>query len=194
MIEKYQNNIEQESLIKVNKIYFVIHPGFCLDDSWIMPTREITEKFLELLKKYETYLLALPKNEIAVIFEPSNILFPKWRQYKKERANISEKRWMHLVDALQQKLGRRLIVLKDEGMIGHYDASPRNLKNIIKNIAVARGFKISKETAKLCFGECAVVCVQNAARGLAEWFGETKPIPINEELTDESVWQSLEKN
>ncbi len=177
------NNIENMERPKhINKIQFLIHPGFISDPNledvtasqrdagFMRPAEELLDKYIEEAK-------ILGENEIIFAFLDSDK-----GQIKSHIQN--EELYIQKLNKLRDILGRRFIVLLGVDYHDFFDR-PNEIFENAKRIAQARGYEFDSDTITEAYGECMNVCVEAGAIAFNKAGGFTTPTKININLTNE---------
>ncbi|OGD97478.1 hypothetical protein A3H87_04840 [Candidatus Curtissbacteria bacterium RIFCSPLOWO2_02_FULL_42_37] len=186
---------KEHELIVVNRINFLIHPGFIGEEAESLFSdqvriEDIREESAELLLRYRHIIdrVADSHNELLLL-----IPYDLKKDFRKA---IKEKRhWLELARYAKQRLGARFMVIPDDLRISfewtNEDIKTQELKEYIKSKLTKRGLLVSEDAESFCYGETSGVCVTDAAINLNGIFDLKKPTRIILGLTE--GYKDLEK-
>lgn len=166
----------QHSPQQVEKINFLIHPGFLssLDEDDVeFDDFSVIDDGINLLPIYEekAQKISVQDNEILIIFTHST---------REELKNaIGEKcAYIQAINKIRKLLGRRLIVLANDH--NGADVAVNGLKKII----TARGFRFDSDVDSESGGETIGLCVEDWSQDLNEKLDLRKKTRINTAYTN----------
>ncbi len=184
------SNINLQSKPNIQKIHFLIHPGFLSREVPLMPENDPTRnpykarmaEYETLLDKYLEKAKKLNPNELMFAFAHTEQ--PQLIEDAKEG-----KRYISVLRELKNILGRRLVVLS-----GNHDVVfDDNVFNTAKEIAEARGFYFDKDVFTEAYGEMLNICVERGTERLNTNGELNKKTLIRTDLTDTPVYGELDR-
>lgn len=158
MIENFEHKIpehQEDKLIKISKLHFLIHPGYLSDKRYRYAgygEKEIG-KFNSLLDKYIEHAKKLAENELMVIFTHT--------EKDEVRNDLRGELYLRKIQEIKKVLGDRAIII----IMGIRDLIEQDISNI-KKIANARGYDFDENVLSDAYGEMMENCVYNGARDL----------------------------
>lgn len=163
------------SPVSINRIHFLIHPGFITDPRIMLEvsTPEEIDANKSILGKYLEYTKKMRNDELMFVF-----LHTSPQELRKDF--IEGKDYTKTLNEMKEMLGKRLIALSNK--LDIFD-KPDAIKTAL-DIAKRRGFNIDPSSVEtIAYGETSLVCVPNGAENLNEAGGFVKKTTIIPELT-----------
>lgn len=183
---------------KVDKLHFLIHPGFDSDpdvgtpnldeQEWMKEKGELETKFDPLISSYLERAKNLSRNDIIAAFVHTT----KGELKEDFRASKSYAAMLH---TMRSALGRRLVVLtNDENIFFEMEEEASgHAMRLIREICARRGYEFTEETSTVAYGEELDCCVVNGAIALNKAGGFKTNTLIETALTDFSVKSEKER-
>lgn len=148
---------ESDRSIDIDRLHFLVHPGFGLDYS-----KRVTKRGHELFDRYDRKADEVGNNGMLLAY--------LWSSGKEEGSPAQ--RFVHeRICGLKDKLRQRMIVVSDGMKLFHDEDGLRQDFARVRKIALARGFWIDEATDIVAYGESFQVCVPNATRVLMKALG-----------------------
>lgn len=158
---------------KINKIYFLVHPGFLSDERTKITEDDETSIYHELLDKYINEAKNLKDDEIMIA-----LTHTLKNNYKSDIE--FDMQYITNLQKLKNILGKRLIVLSSD-----FDFFNDNEAMLaIKNLARQRGYTFGENVLSEAYGETLGACVDRIAQNLNETGNFVNKTKIRPELTD----------
>jgi hypothetical protein len=181
-------SVEKERNRKVDKIHFLIHPGFNLvfnvSDRINMQTEhrpEAARAYEDLLDAYIEKAKSLGKSEVMAVFLP--VYRSDLKSFGKDDVYFKK------IAELKRVLGPRGIFFSDQlPVVGAENAHDFELLfERVMRMLKARGYTVSADVESEAYGEAIDACVPIGTENLNKALGLTKRTRIDPELTDHGL-------
>ena len=141
-------------IIQLNKIFFLVHPGFLRDaDTFMFSVENDLRLGREMSLKYLEQIKGLGDDECVLLFTH--------KQKGEFREDLKfDDEYATFIRKLKQKLGDRLVVFTETLRPQKWKRFPEKLRAILK----ARGYEFSPQVQTFAFGEYMDACVPQYAQ------------------------------
>ena len=157
--------------IKIDKIHFLIHPGFV---NYVREEfRADTGPSSALLEKYVDQSRKLGPNELMLVFPYTN-------SAEFRRDVIKGERYAKTLREMKRILGRRMVVVTWELDIWN---SPKELQKALELVS-GRGYQFDNDVDTYAYGETIGICVRAGAKNINRTAGFNKRTVVLAQLTD----------
>lgn len=172
-----QNNNEKKpeklEIKKIEKIHFLIHPGYVKNPNYSIP----------LSSKYINKAENLRENEIMIAFAPTT---------KFKRDIKKEESYTKTLKKLKEILGDRLIIFTGYSFVDDENSAKVFLENAVK-IAKARGYYFDSNVESEAYGELLRDCVVRGADTLNRAGKFEQKTIVKTDITDVSMRRKKER-
>lgn len=178
------SNPEIRDYKKINKIDFIIHPGFLLTKEAredFENNSEITDEYKKLFSSYIEEAKKTTEDQLCFVF------IPETRTNLKEFGKTKDY-YYELLRELKSILGERGVFItdndKDSTFIGNNLSGAKEQLNKLLAIVKARGYIFDEQALTRAYGEQVGMCVEDAAKKLNKLMGLKKSTLVEVRLTD----------
>jgi hypothetical protein len=162
---------KERTPLRVDKLHFLIHPGFITDPA--VMEMGVSPEGPALLEKYVEQAQKLRENELMLVFPHTD--------FGELRSDLAEgKIYAKTLKKIKEILGRRMVLVSADFDVFE---SPRVFQRSL-SIIKGRGYDFTPDAETFAYGETLGLCVPDGAENLNKSGGFNKKTSIIPELTD----------